>query len=95
VSERSTNLRAAAVLRPWHIDPMTLKLESDLDTLKMYLHTENEAANLRHAKRKALLKEIRKYVSRSTVKVKMSKVPNYFERYCNRYSDQAPTIYDQ
>jgi len=29
---------------------MTLKLENDLDILKMYTHTENEAANLRHSK---------------------------------------------
>jgi len=29
---------------------MTLKLEGDLDILKMYLHTENEAARLRHSK---------------------------------------------
>jgi len=33
-----------------HINPMTLKLEGDLDILKMYLHTENEAAMLRHSK---------------------------------------------
>jgi len=29
---------------------MTLKLEGDLHILKMYLHTENEAASLRHSK---------------------------------------------
>jgi len=29
---------------------MTLKLEGDLDILKMYLHTENEVARLRHSK---------------------------------------------
>jgi len=28
---------------------MTLKLESDLDIQKMYPHTENEAASLRHS----------------------------------------------
>jgi len=44
------------------INPMTLKFEGDLDILKMYLRTENEAASLRHAKVRALLKEIRKYV---------------------------------
>jgi len=33
---------------------MTLKLEGDLDTLKIYLHTEYELARLRHSK---LLKE--------------------------------------
>jgi len=31
------------------INPMTLK-RHDLDILKMYLHTENEAASLRHSK---------------------------------------------
>jgi len=29
---------------------LTLKLEGDLDILKMYLHTENEVAILRHSK---------------------------------------------
>jgi len=29
---------------------MTLKLEGDLDIMKMYLHTENEVARLRHSK---------------------------------------------
>jgi len=29
---------------------MTLKLEGDLDILKMYLYTENEAASLRNSK---------------------------------------------
>jgi len=32
------------------INPMTLKLEGDLDILKMYLYTENEVAVLRHSK---------------------------------------------
>jgi len=32
------------------INPMTLKLESDLDILKMYFHTKNEVATLRHSK---------------------------------------------
>jgi len=35
------------------INPMTLKLEGDLDVLKTYHHTENEAASLRHSKLKA------------------------------------------
>jgi len=29
---------------------MTLKLEGDLDRLKMYLHTKNDVAGLRHSK---------------------------------------------
>jgi len=32
------------------INSMTLKLEGDLDILKMYFHTENEVATLRHSK---------------------------------------------
>jgi len=32
------------------INPLTLKLEGDLDSLKMYIHTENEVARLRHLK---------------------------------------------
>jgi len=32
------------------INPMTLKFEGDLDIVKMYLHTENEVARLRHLK---------------------------------------------
>jgi len=32
------------------VNPMTLKLEGDLDILKMYLHTENEVARLKHSK---------------------------------------------
>jgi len=35
------------------IDLMTLKLEDDLDILKMYLLTENEAASLRDSKLRA------------------------------------------
>jgi len=58
---------------------MTLKLEGDRYILKMYPHTENEADILRHPK----LESIEKYenVSRSKVKVKMSKAPNYSQRY--------------
>jgi len=35
------------------INPMIWKLEREQDILKMYLHTENEAASLRHSKLKA------------------------------------------
>jgi len=31
------------------INPMTLKLEGDLDILKMYLHTEDEVTRLKHS----------------------------------------------
>jgi len=31
-------------------NPMTMKLEGDLDILKMYLHIENEVDKLRHSK---------------------------------------------
>jgi len=42
VSEESTNLRTVAD-RDLEINFLTLKLEGDLDILKMYLRTENEA----------------------------------------------------
>jgi len=35
------------------INPMASKLEDDRDFLKMYPHTENEAASLRHSKLRA------------------------------------------
>jgi len=43
VSEGSTNLRADAVFATV-INPVILKLEGDLDILKMYLQTKNEVA---------------------------------------------------
>jgi len=39
--------------RDLEINPMTLKLDGDLDMLKMYLYTENEAADLRNSKLRA------------------------------------------
>jgi len=72
---------------------MTLKLESDLGILKMYPHTENEAAGLRNSKLRVSIEKY-EHVSKSKVKIKMSKALNYVERYRNRYSDQAPTISD-
>jgi len=39
--------------RDLEINSMTLKLEGDLDILKLYPHTENEAASLRHSEIKA------------------------------------------
>jgi len=63
---------------------MTLKLEGDLDILKMYLHTENEAASIQNLEIE--LEKIQN-VLRTNVKVKMSKPPNYYH---NRHSDQAP-----
>jgi len=68
--------------RDLEINPMTLKLEGDLNILKMYRHTENEAVSLRHSELRAKIEKIRK-----CLKVKLSKAPNYFERYRNRYSD--------
>jgi len=51
VFEGSTNLRAVAFCdRDLEVNAMTLKLEGDLDILKMYLHTENEAARSSHSK---------------------------------------------
>jgi len=40
------------------INLTTLKLEGDLDILNVYLHTENEAASLRHSKLRAWIEEI-------------------------------------
>jgi len=39
--------------RDFEINPMTLKLEGDLDISKIYVHTNNEAASLRHSKLKS------------------------------------------
>jgi len=51
VSEGSTYLRAATFLcRDLDINPVTLKLEGDLDILKMYLHAENKVAGLKQSK---------------------------------------------
>jgi len=36
--------------KPDYINPMTLKLEGDLDILRMYIHIENEVARLKHSK---------------------------------------------
>jgi len=52
---------------------MTLKLEGGRDILKMYPHTENEAASLMHSKL-----GIEKYGNVSRSKVKMLKAQNYF-----------------
>jgi len=63
------------------INPMTLKFEGDLDILKMYLHTENKVARLRHSK---LLmvdeicivnEKIQTQLSRSKVSVKCHQLP--------------------
>jgi len=70
---------------------MTLKLEGDLDILKMYHYTKSEAASLRHSKLSVWIGKKLKIC----LMVKMSKALNYFERYRNRYSDQAPAVADQ
>jgi len=57
----------------------------------MYPHTENEAASLRHLKVRAWIEKYEKI----KVKIEMLKTPNNFERYRNRYSDQAPAISDR
>jgi len=72
-----------------------LKLKGDRDILKMYTHTENEADSLKHSKLGTWIEKIWKYISSSKANVKMSKAPNYLERYRNRYSDQAPAISGQ
>jgi len=44
VSERTNLLSAAVSDRDLEINPVTFKLEGDLDILKMYFVTENEVA---------------------------------------------------
>jgi len=46
---RGTQTCALSLFCDLDINPLTLKLEGDLDILKMYPHTENEAASLRHS----------------------------------------------
>jgi len=64
-----------------NINSMTLKLEDDIDILKMYLYTQNEVARLRHSKLLTVdeicmaNKKIRKELSRSKVKVKCHQIP--------------------
>jgi len=55
---------------------MTLKLEGDLDILKMYPHTENEVANLRHSKHRVWIEKI--YENRSQGQGQMSPTSNQF-----------------
>jgi len=74
---------------------MTLKLEGDRDTLKMYLHTESEAAILRDSELLAWIEKIRKCLKVKGQGQNAKSSELYFERYRNRYSDQAPTISDQ
>jgi len=91
--------------RDFDINTLTLKLKGDLDILKMNLHTENEAATLTDGppsrrphlfwitgigwKLRAGIQKNIKYVSKTKVKVEMSKALNYFQHYHNIYSDQA------
>jgi len=48
--------------RDFEINPMTLKVEGDLDILKMYPHAEIEAAGLRHSKLRASIKQEAKVI---------------------------------
>jgi len=58
-------------MRETRFNPVTLKLEGDLDILKMYPRAENEAASSRHSELRVWVEKIRNiYVSRSKVKVK-------------------------
>jgi len=49
--------------RDLEINTMTLKPEGELDIPKMYLHTENEAASLRHSKLRAWIGKNMKILS--------------------------------
>jgi len=80
------------------INPSILKLEGDLDIVKMNLHTTNEVAGLRHLKLLTAVDEIcmaNAKRAKISLKVKMSRAPNYLRHYHNRYSNPAPTISDQ
>jgi len=57
------------------LGPMTLKLNHDLDILKMCLGTENEVARSSHSKYIARIEKVRKQLSRSKVKVKCHQLP--------------------
>jgi len=48
--EARTCARPLFCRRDLDINPMTLKLEGDLDILKVYFYAENEVAGLRHSK---------------------------------------------
>jgi len=75
----------------WRLTPMTLKLEGNLDILKMYPHIENKAAGLRHSKLKAwILKNIKICLKVKVQDVKSSELLR--QHYHNIYSDHAPTI---
>lgn len=53
--QESANLRSAAFCgRDFDLDPMTLKLKSDLDILKVYTNTKKEAKS-RHSKMRPLI----------------------------------------
>jgi len=67
---------------------MTLKHKDDLDILKLYLHTENEAASLRHSKLREQIQKLAK-VKGQGQNVKSSKC------YRNRYADQAQAVSNQ
>jgi len=94
VFEKSTNLRAAAAFcdSDLAVNPLTLKLEGDEHILKMYPESKDEVASSKHSKLRACSEKKRNFVLMPKVKVRMPKAPNYFERYRNSYTDQAPTV---
>jgi len=68
-----------------------LETRGDLNILKMYLHTEDEAARLRHSKlltvtEICMAKKIRIWLSRSKVKVKCHQLSNTFSVHHGAYS---------
>jgi len=57
---------------------MTLKLEGDLGILKMYFHTENEVARLRHVDLCMVLQvKLKKYENNSQGQKSRSNVINF------------------
>jgi len=82
---------------------MSLKLKDDLDILKMYLHTENEAARLRHSKL-LMVDEICMVNEKNTkialkVKGQMPSTSNHFghslwDIYPPSYIDFRPVVFE-
>jgi len=80
---------------------MTLKLEADLDILKMYPHTENKAASLGHWKSRARIENGKKLrITSSKIVTDIQIVPQQFPTnslscmlplFHNRYHDMGPT----
>jgi len=77
------------------LKPMTLKLDPDLDILKMYPQTENKVDTSSQCKGVARARKKRKQLSRLKVKVKCHQLPITFIVHHVAYSYQVTSISDQ